>query len=275
MATAIITGAASGIGEALADKLVARGDTVYVADIDADGAAEVADRLGSRAIARKLDVTDAAAVQALVDEVDAEHGLDLMVNNAGIAVGGEFTEFGLEHWNRTIDVNLRGVIHGVHAAYPKMKARGRGQILNTASLAGLVSSPLSGPYSATKHAVVALSLSLRPEAALHGVRVSVLCPGVIDTPIFERANDGLPQTAAGANARSLFHQMATLLQGGKFYPPERLAADAVRGLETNAPVIVAPLGARLLWWLDRTSPSRVRDIISRLGFRRIKQRLGV
>ncbi|WP_156899176.1 SDR family oxidoreductase [Thermocrispum agreste] len=218
MATAIVTGTASGIGEALADKLVARGDTVYLADLDTDGAARVAERLGSRAFARRLDVTDAAAVQALVDEVDAEHGLDLMVNNAGIAVGGAADELGLEHWNRCIDVNLRGVVHGAHAAYLKMKARGRGQILNTASLAGLVVSPLTGPYTATKHAVVALSLSLRAEAALHGVQVSVLCPGVIDTPIFAQANDRLPQTAVGTKARELFHDLAKLLQGGKVLP---------------------------------------------------------
>ena len=274
MATAIVTGTASGIGEALADKLVARGDTVYLADLDTDGAARVAERLGSRAFARRLDVTDAAAVQALVDEVDAEHGLDLMVNNAGIAVGGAADELGLEHWNRCIDVNLRGVVHGAHAAYLKMKARGRGQILNTASLAGLVVSPLTGPYTATKHAVVALSLSLRAEAALHGVQVSVLCPGVIDTPIFAQANDRLPQTAVGTKARELFHDLAKLLQGGKFYPPERLAADALRGLETDAPVIVAPLGARVTWWLDRGAPIRLRDVISRIGLKGMKKKRG-
>ena len=118
---AIVTGGASGIGRALAAALTARGDTVLVADLAGDQAKIVAEELTGRgpgaAVAAELDVRDAAAVEALVASAYDHHGrLDLMVNNAGIAVGGETRELLLAHWDRVIDVNLRGVVHGVHAA---------------------------------------------------------------------------------------------------------------------------------------------------------------
>src|SRR3954452_24202742 len=147
MSIAIVTGGASGIGRAIATSLVARGDTVVVSDINADGAAAVADKLNTlgkgKASSAPLDVTDADAVADLYKRVKAENGtLDLVFNNAGIAIGGLAEELTLDHWNRTIDVNLRGVVHGVHAAYPIMLEQGHGHIVNTASMAGLVPAPL-------------------------------------------------------------------------------------------------------------------------------------
>jgi len=276
MGVAIVTGGASGIGRALAAELLKRGDTVYLADVDADAVRATAEELGERAIPQTLDVTDADAVEALVETVEHEHGgLDLMVNNAGIAVGGAVEELTLDHWNRCIDVNLRGVVHGVHAAYPRMKARGHGQILNTASLAGLVPSPMSTPYSAAKHAVVGLSLSLRAEGERHGVRVSVLCPGVIDTPIFDRVNPDLKPTSMDDRAREVFTLIAKAMQGGKFYPPELLAADAVRGLERNDAVIVAPRGAKLTWLATRVVPSPLRELATRVTSQRWFGRFGL
>ena len=143
---AIITGAASGIGRALARALVLRGDTVVVADIDGDGAERVAGGLARQgpgaATPAALDVRDAAAVAALVRSTYDSHGrLDVMVNNAGIAIGGEAYELLLAHWDRAIDVNLRGVVHGVQAVYPIMVRQRSGHIVNTASLAGLLPAP--------------------------------------------------------------------------------------------------------------------------------------
>jgi NAD(P)-dependent dehydrogenase (short-subunit alcohol dehydrogenase family) len=136
-----------------------------------------------------LDVTDADAVAALVERTAQDHGhLDLLFNNAGVAVTGPVSELTLAHWNRVIDINLRGVVHGVVAAYPIMIRQGRGHIVNTSSLAGLLPSPMLTPYGMTKHGVVGLSESLRMEAAAHGVRVSVVCPGVIDTPLLDKGN---------------------------------------------------------------------------------------
>lgn len=203
----------------------------------------------------------------LVERVAAERGrLDVVFNNAGIAVGGTVDELTLDHWNRTIDVNLRGVVHGVHAAYPIMKRQGFGHIVNTASLAGLVPAPLMAPYTATKHAVVGLSLALRAEAAAHGVRVSVVCPGFTDTPLLDNANPGLPQTPTGAGARESARRTT-----GRLYSVDALAADVIRGMARNRALIVAPATGRLAWRGTRLSPSAAVRVAS-LAVRRLSGR---
>jgi NAD(P)-dependent dehydrogenase (short-subunit alcohol dehydrogenase family) len=250
---AVITGGASGIGRALATALVRRGDTVVVADLDKEGAEMVAARLSEQgtAEAAELDVTDAEQVGSLYRDVAERHGrLDLVFNNAGIAVGGRTDELTLDHWNRTLDVNLRGVIHGVHAAYPILLEQGHGHILNTASLAGLVPAPLMLPYTTTKHAVVGMSLALRAEAAPKGVRVSAICPGFVDTPLLDNANPDLPATEAGTNARA-----AALKVQRRLYTAEALARDVLRGIDKNQALIVAPASARAAWRGVRMSPA--------------------
>ncbi|MFF5207042.1 SDR family oxidoreductase [Streptosporangium sp. NPDC000396] len=249
MRTAIVTGGASGIGLAICRELGRRGVHVVIADLDGAGAERAAKELGCSAAA--LDVTDAQAVRDLVTDVAAGKGqLDFMFNNAGIAVGGTADELTLDHWNRTIDVNLRGVVHGVHAAYPIMMRQGFGHIVNTASMAGLVPAPLMTPYTATKHAVVGLSLALRAEASGHGVRVSVVCPGFTDTPLLDHANPGLPQTATGRGAR----RSATRAQG-RLYSADSLAGDIMRGLSRDRALIVAPASGRMAWRGVRLSPA--------------------
>jgi NAD(P)-dependent dehydrogenase (short-subunit alcohol dehydrogenase family) len=261
--TAVVTGAASGIGAALARALVARGDSVVLADLDSAGASAVAadlSRLGpGRARVEAVDVRDADAVQAVVEGAHRRDGrLDLLFNNAGIGIGGAVEDLSLSHWERAIDVNLRGVVHGVAAAYPLMLRQGHGHIVNTASLAGLIPSPLLTPYAMTKHAVVGLSLSLRSEAAAHGVRVSVLCPGVVGTPILDRGNpEDLPEV------RRLDGREYLTRVGGPPYPAAALAADVLRAVERNRPVIVAPRRARVAWRLHRAAPWLVDQVITR------------
>ena len=180
---AIVTGGASGIGLALGTGLAQRGWHVVLADIQDVAAKEHADRLTAlgpgSAVGVHLDVRDAEAVAGLVESTHAEHGqLDLMVNNAGIGIAGEPEELDLVHWDRAIDVNLRGVIHGCHAAYPLMMRQGHGQILNVASTAGLIPSlGQMAPYATTKFAVVGLSQALRIAGADHGIRVTARAPG--------------------------------------------------------------------------------------------------
>ncbi len=250
--TALVTGGASGIGRAIAAAIVGQGGRVVLADIDGR-VEQTATQLspdGGQASAATLDVRDADAVADLYTRTDRDlDGIDLVVNNAGVAVGGAVDELDLEHWNRAIDVNLRGVVNGVHAAYPLMVARGRGHILNTASLAGLTTPPLMAPYVATKHAVVGLSLSMRPEAAAKGVRVSVLCPGFVDTPLLDQCNSGLRPTLASQRTR----EIATLVSR-RLYDADALAADVMTGLARNRAVIVAPATARLAWAASRFSP---------------------
>lgn len=245
---AIITGGGSGIGAAIARAIAARGAKIVIADIDEAAAKSVASEL-TDVTTVTLDVRDAASVADVVSQTAAEHGqLDYMFNNAGIAVGGLVEEFTLDHWDRVIDVNLRGVIHGVHAAYPVMLAQGHGHIVNTASLAGLVPGPGLAPYDAAKHAVVGLSLSLRAEAAGRGVKVTAICPGFVDTPLLGRVNPDLPPTSTGSDASELTKRL------GKLYKADLLAQDVLRGIERNRALIVAPRSARIAWRMTRYVP---------------------
>ncbi|HEY9525419.1 MAG TPA: SDR family oxidoreductase [Thermopolyspora sp.] len=245
---ALVTGGASGIGRAIANELSARGVRVTIADIDGDGGERAAKEIGATAV--RLDVTDADAVLDAVSGLRERHGrLDFVFNNAGIAVGGTVEELTLDHWNRAIDVNLRGVVHGVRAAYPIMVEQGYGRIVNTASLAGLTPAPLMVPYTATKHAVVGLSLGLRAEAARYGVKVHAVCPGFIDTPLLDNTNPGLAQTRTGAHARE-----AALMVQGRLYPAGTLARDIMRGIARDRALIVAPSSARRVWRFVRLAP---------------------
>jgi NAD(P)-dependent dehydrogenase (short-subunit alcohol dehydrogenase family) len=259
---AIVTGGASGIGRAIAAELVDRGATVVIADINAEAAELAAKQLnvaakqlnaGVAATAVGLDVTDADAVLATYRAVADEHGrLDLVFNNAGIAVGGLTEELTLAHWDRTIDVNLRGVVHGVHAAYPIMLEQGSGHIVNTASLAGLIHAALLNPYTATKSAVVGRSHALRAEGARRGVRVSVLCPGFVNTPLLSTVNPGLPPTGYNDEARAAGVQPP-------LYAADKLAKDVMRGIARNKPVIVAPTSARFFALLARHAPAVIQS----------------
>lgn len=254
---AIVTGGGSGIGRALCGELAGAGAHVIVVDIAGDAAEGVADALkgrGGRAEAVTLDVRDAAAVRALVERVAAEHGrLDWMFNNAGISIAGEVLDGTLSDWDRIIDVNLRGVVHGVLPAYEVMARQGFGHIVNTASTAGITPSAGLTAYAASKHAVVGLSTSLRTEAELHGVRVSVVCPGLIDTPMKDTIE-----------LRKLDRAAMLALMPVAFYPPEALAKDVLRGVLANRPMIVAPLNARLAWWAYRFAPWLVQWFWGRL-----------
>jgi NAD(P)-dependent dehydrogenase (short-subunit alcohol dehydrogenase family) len=249
--SAIVTGAGSGIGAALSRALVSAGAHVVCADLDLPAAENTVASVTGPGTARAvpLDVTSAPDVAALVTDVAAEHGsLDLMFNNAGISIGGETQELTLDHWNSIIDVNIRGVVHGVHAAYPVMVAQRRGHIVNTASMGGLMAAGLLTSYVMTKHAVVGLSLALRSEAAAFGVGVTAVCPSAVDTPILDK----------GAVGR--FHGRDYFLKGqGVRRPldPEVLAAQVLEAVVGNKPLLVTPRTARIAWRIGRISPSFV------------------
>jgi short-subunit dehydrogenase len=148
-------------------------------------------------------------------------------------------------------VNLNGVVNALLAVYPGMVERGSGHIVATASGAGLAAPPFVTPYATTKHAVVGLVLGLRPEAALHGVRVSVLCPGAVDTPILDRLPAGdLPATPT---APLTPREYLSLLRQ-KPVAADRVARLAVRGAERKRAIIAVPARARTLWYLHRLSP---------------------
>ena len=243
---AIVTGAGSGIGAALCRALVSAGAEVVCTDIDGGAAERTAAGLGAGARAARLDVTDAAAVQSAVDEVVNRAGrLDLMFNNAGIVWGGDSELLTLDQWNAIIDVNIRGVVHGVAAAYPLMVRQGHGHIVNTASMAGLTAAGQITSYVMSKHAVVGLSLALRSEAAAHGVGVLVVCPSAVETPILDKGAVG------GFVGRNYFLQG----QGVKTaYDPDRLARDTLRAIERNKALLVKPRRAHAQWVFARLAP---------------------
>lgn len=254
----LITGGGSGIGRALAIEAARRGATVIVSDLDGEAARGVASECGDRARAHTLDVGDAAGFEALAGAVESQHGrIDFLFNNAGIGVAGEVYDLTVAHWDRIIRVNLGGVIHGISAVYPRMVRRRSGHIVNTASLAGLGPAPLLTPYSATKHAVVGLSRSLRLEAEAHGVRVSVLCPSAIETPILDSRNPAdLPPVPTAPDVRRYLTRLS-----GPPHPVENMARVALDAVERNAPIIVIPARARLGWRLGRFAPALVEKLL--------------
>jgi NAD(P)-dependent dehydrogenase (short-subunit alcohol dehydrogenase family) len=177
-----ITGGASGIGRGLAERFGAAGARCFIADVNEDLVREAA--LSMRCTGVPLDVRDAGQVRAVIDGITREHGpIDFLVNSAGIVRAGETHLFEYDDWKRVLDVNLYGVVNCIHAVYPEMVRRRTGHIVNIASIAGLFPSAGQVSYVASKSAVVGLSHALRVEAAPHGVRVSVACPGIIDTPM--------------------------------------------------------------------------------------------
>ena len=188
---AVITGGASGIGRAVADRAVAEGMKIVLADIEQGPLEAAVDDLtgnGAEALGVVTDVSDAASVRALRDRaLDRFGAVHLVHNNAGIGLGGPIWEVSEADWRWILGVNLWGVVHGVAAFTPLLIEQGEGHIVNTASIAGLIAAPFLGPYNATKQAVVAISETLYKDLQTVGapVGVSVLCPGFVQTRIAE------------------------------------------------------------------------------------------
>jgi NAD(P)-dependent dehydrogenase (short-subunit alcohol dehydrogenase family) len=269
-AVALITGGASGIGRALAQDLARRGASVVLADLQTELAEQTASDIrasGGDASAVTLDVRDAGAFERVVDQVWRDHErIDYFFNNAGTGSIGEVLTLTAEDWDLVLGVNLHGVLNGIRAVYPRMAKQGFGHIINTASMAGLGPTPLLVPYATTKHAVVGLSKSLRPEAELHGVRVSVLCPGVVRTPLltggaFMRKPKGWRED----RAMPLWEKLRPI-------EPEPFARDVLRAVAKNRGVIVLPWHAAFLTRLLAAFPG-LQETIARAMLRRINREM--
>jgi NAD(P)-dependent dehydrogenase (short-subunit alcohol dehydrogenase family) len=267
--SAVVTGAASGIGLAIARALIARGAEVWVADIDTAGIIQAAGVLGSNAHPVELDVRDAPAVRDVIESVAREFGrIDFLFNNAGIILAGEFHDFDTEHLDRIIDVNIRGVVNGTLAAYPLMIRQRGGHIVNTASLAGLAPSPLLSSYAMTKHAVVGLTSSLRFEGARYGVRFSAICPAAVDTPLLDAATPpDLNEVPWRPNVRRYLERLA-----GPPCPADKLVHAALRGVERNQALILVPARARLTALVYRIVPGLVHAIGRQVVAAELKER---
>ncbi len=255
--TAIVTGGAMGIGRALCEILARAGAFVIVADIEHTAAEEVAESIrsaGRNAEAVYLDVRDAGAFEKLARKTAADHGmLDFLFNNAAVSITGEVRDFEYRHWNTIIDTNLHGALNGTVHAYRVMVNQGHGHIVNISSLAGLAPFALNIPYTVAKYGLVGLSRSLRYEGAALGVRVTVVCPGIVDTGFYHRTKI--------VNGEGDFY-LARLPR--RMITPEEAAGKILSGVAKNRSLVVFPFHAKLLWLLNRLFPFVMGGINRRL-----------
>jgi NAD(P)-dependent dehydrogenase (short-subunit alcohol dehydrogenase family) len=241
----VVIGGGSGIGAAVCRLLVEDGARVVVADRDFDRAKNLTVELGGCARACEVDITCEESVQAFIqDTVAAEGGIDLLVNSAGVLARGDARDFTNSDWSSVLNINLNGAITATMAAYRVMAGQGFGHIVNVASLSGLNAPPFFLPYVTSKYAVVGFSLALRAEAKSHGVNVSVVCPGNVDTPMISALSQQLSRATPAIS-------------------PARAAEEILRGIRLNKQMIVFPGYARLFWFLERNAPwlsSALRDL---------------
>lgn len=248
---AIVTGGASGIGREMCLYLARRNAIVVIADINQKGAEEVADevgKLGAEYQVEVVNVSDRSSMEEFLRRVRASHDrIDLMINNAGVGLDGEFKDMTFEQWESVTKINYWGVIYGTYYAYQAMLEQGFGQIVNVSSLAGLIPGGLMTSYVASKHAVVGFSLALRAEAKLYGIKINALCPGFIETPLHDSTEKVSDYLLLEKSQRNKAH-----------YPTaDQCIKPMMRGVEKNRAIIVVPRLHKMLWWVYRISPSLI------------------
>jgi NAD(P)-dependent dehydrogenase (short-subunit alcohol dehydrogenase family) len=256
----IVTGGASGIGRSICVYLAQKDAKVIVADRNPEGAQEtvnIINNKGGFGKAIDLDVSNPQDIENLFVTTLKEHGrIDYLFNNAGVSIDGEFQDLTLEHCKHVLDVNLWGVVYGCHYVYPVMQKQGFGHIINTASLAGLIPGGLTSCYSASKHAVVGLSLTLRSEAKQYGIKVSAFCPGMIRTPILDSA----PKVTEYMNSEK--NKERTLKM--KLPNPDDVIKKVIRGVIRNKGIIVVPVKHKMYWWIHRLFPEFIPNMFHRI-----------
>lgn len=251
----VITGAGSGIGRALAVSCARRGARLALCDVNLPAVEDTAKQarvLGSEVLTAKVDVAEAADMSAFAEQVHAAFGpADLLVNNAGVAVIGGFFETEVKDWDWLIGINVMGVVHGCDAFVPAMVERGHGHVVNLSSAAGLLANPELTAYSATKYAVRGLSEGLRMELQPHGVGVTAICPGIINTAI--TANSRYRGDGVEGRRSNL---ISTYAKRG--YTPERVATNILRAVDRDR--LIAPIAAEahVLYALNRFAPGLAR-----------------
>ena len=222
---AIVTGAASGIGRAVARRLASEGAQVVVGDINPEGLQETAAAIGGGACTATLDVRDPTSCDAFIAIAIAEFGrLDVLCNIAGVLDFGALSELTPERVDRTMGVNLNGVIYMTRAAMPHLLAR-RGVVVNMSSVAGLVGVPFNSAYCASKHAVIGFTKAVALEFANSGVRINAICPGGVNTPMIGKLSE------SGIDW-SLVTRAGSWLEHGANCEPEDIA-DAVAFLASD------------------------------------------
>lgn len=249
-AYAVVTGAGSGIGRSFAMELARRGGTVVCADIHLETAQETVNLIqsltSSNAYAVQCDVGLKEDVKALAEQAEQllGHPVTLLINNAGVGLGGKFDEVSLEDWQWCMHVNPWGVIHGCHYFVPQFKQQGFGAIINVASAAGFTAAPEMTAYNVTKASVLALSETLSAELRSANIRINVLCPTLVPTNIMK--NGRLPKSYSGLADQ--------LLMNHAFIDSEQVAKKTLNQLDANKLYTIPQPDAKLFWWMKRISP---------------------
>jgi NAD(P)-dependent dehydrogenase (short-subunit alcohol dehydrogenase family) len=256
---AVVTGAASGLGRALALEVAKREGRVLVCDVHAERGPEtvklVRDAGGSAEFLR-CDVTKPEDLERAAQEADRLWGgTDLLVNNAGVASGGHVGEIPLSDWEWIVRINLWGVIHGCHVFVPEMKERGSGFILNVASSAGIACLPEMAPYNVTKAGVIALSETLYAELAPFGIAVSVLAPTFFQTNLLESFRS--PTTRQRGIAEAMLRRSTATAEG--------VAEAGIRALERGKLVTIPQLDGRWMWRVKRLLPAVFHRTLAKRG----------
>jgi len=264
--TALVTGAASGIGRAAALAFAQRGADLVICDIDEAGLASAAEEirgLGREVSTHRVDVANADQMEAFAGEVHERcEAVDLLMNNAGVAIAGAFLDTSLADWDWILGINLRGVVHGCHFFIPNMvRARRGGHVINISSAAGYSTSSKLAAYNTTKFGVLGLSEALWDELRPHGIGVTAVCPGVIDTPITRNARLVGPMDAA-----SMREDIVRTYQRRR-YTPDKVAEKILEAVQKNR--VVAPVSPEswLLYFLKRLAPGPLRWTMHQLGRR--------
>lgn len=249
-AYAVVTGAGSGIGRSFALALAKRGSTVVCADINLAAAEETVSLLaeqGATAFAVACDVADAQQVAQLAEQAEQlmQHPTTLVINNAGVGLGGKFDELSLEDWQWVTNINLWGVIYGCHYFVPRFKKLGYGAIINVASAAGYTAAPEMTAYNVTKSGVLALSETLSAELKKANITVTVLCPTLVPTNIIK--NGRIPSRYSGLADHALMNFALTT--------SDSVAQLTLNRLDKGKLYTIPQLDAKLFWLMKRLSPS--------------------
>jgi short-subunit dehydrogenase len=257
--TALVTGAASGIGRAISLALADEGMRLFLVDINEDGLAQVATEArqrGSEVVSRRCDIGRPAEVSAAVAEVLAKwNGVDILVNNAGITYYGKTEEMSAENWDKVMRINLHAHLQFTRELLPSLLERREAHVLNVCSMFGLFGAPKLVAYCTSKFALVGFSDALRAEHGRNGLGVTALCPGFVSTNLFTSAPLG--ETQKEPKVPPKFFQVS----------PERVARAAVRAIRRNRRLVVVESAARLTCMLKRLAPG-VMDFFFHLGRRK-------